>query len=75
MVEKWFTDFKRGRTNTDNAERSRRPNLAVVPENLKKDHKMVLADLKLKSHEIADTLFFVRRKNGEIFYRRSTELS
>ena len=35
MVEKWFADFKRGRTNTDDAERSDRPNLAVVPENKK----------------------------------------
>src|SRR5438034_4852657 len=48
MVEKWFADFKRGRTNTDDAERSGRPNSVVVPENIKKIHKMVLADRKLK---------------------------
>ena len=36
MVKKWFADFKRGRTNTGDAEGSRRPNSAVVPENIKK---------------------------------------
>ena len=34
MVEKFFDDFKRGRTNTD-AERSDRPNSSIVPENTK----------------------------------------
>ena len=64
MVEKWFADFKRGRTNTDDAERSGRPNSAVVPENIKKVHKMVLADRKLKLHEIADTL---KISEGSVF--------
>ena len=36
MVEKWFADFKRDRTNTDYAERFRRQNSAVVPKNIKK---------------------------------------
>jgi histone-lysine N-methyltransferase SETMAR len=64
MVEKWFADFKRGRTNTDDAERSGRPNSAVVPENIKKVHKMVLADRKLKLREIADTL---KISEGSVF--------
>ena len=34
MVEKWLANSKRGRTNTDDAERSGRPNLAVVPKNI-----------------------------------------
>ena len=46
LVEKWFANFKRGRINTDDAERSGRLNLAVVPEN-RKVHKMVLAVRKL----------------------------
>ena len=35
QMVKWFADFKRGRTNTNigGAERSGRPNSAVVPEN------------------------------------------
>ena len=52
MVDKWFADFKRGRTNTDDAEHSGRLNLAVVPENMKKVHKILLADCKLKLREI-----------------------
>ena len=39
MVEKWFADFKRGRTNTDDVERSGRPNSVVVAENIKKSTK------------------------------------
>lgn len=41
MVEKWFADFKRGRMNTDDAERSGRPNSAFIPENIKKSTKRV----------------------------------
>ena len=36
MVEKWFTDFKRGRTNTDDADCSGPLNSTVISENLKK---------------------------------------
>ena len=52
----WYAEFKRGRTNTDDAERSDRPKSAVVPENITKVHKIVLVDLELKLREIADTL-------------------
>ncbi|KOX73446.1 hypothetical protein WN51_14492 [Melipona quadrifasciata] len=31
----WYAEFKRGRTNTDDAERSGCPKSAVVPENIK----------------------------------------
>lgn len=48
MVKTWFAEFKRGRINTDDAERSGRPNSAVVPLNIKKVHKIILADCKLK---------------------------
>ena len=56
MVEKWLADFKRGHTNTDDAERSGRPNSAVVQEDLKKVHKMDLVDRKLKFRDIDDSL-------------------
>lgn len=51
---RWFADFKRGRTDTNDAERSGRPNSAVVPENIKKIRKMILSDRKLKVSEIAE---------------------
>ena len=35
MVEKWIGEFKRGRTSTDDAERSGRPNEAVFQKTLK----------------------------------------
>ena len=44
MVEKWFPDFKRSRTNTDDAERPGQLKSTFVPENIKKVHKMVLAE-------------------------------
>ena len=54
MVKKWYADFKRSRTDTNDAERSGRSNSAVVPENSNKLQKIVLADRKLKLREIAE---------------------
>ena len=39
MVEKWFANFKRSHTNTDDAERSGPPNSAVVLENIKRSQQ------------------------------------
>ena len=64
MVEKWFADFKRVRTNTDDAERCGRQNSEVVPEHIKKVHKMVLANRKFKLREVADTL---KISEGSVF--------
>ena len=52
-VKTWYVEFKRGCTNTNDAERSGRPNSAVVPENTKKLHKL---DRKLKLCQIAEEL-------------------
>ena len=59
-----YAESKRGRTNTDDAERSGRPKSAIVPENITKPHKIVLGDRKLKLHEIADTL---KISEGSVF--------
>jgi len=56
MVEKWFADIKCDHKNTADVERSSHPNSAAIPENIKKDHKIILADNKLKLCEIADTV-------------------
>ena len=50
---RWYADFKRGCTDTNDAERSGRPNEAVTPENIKKVLKIVMDDRKLKVREIA----------------------
>ena len=52
----WYAEFKRDRTNTNDAERSGRPKSTVVPENITKVYKIVLDDRKLKFRERADTL-------------------
>ena len=52
----WYSEFKRGRTNSDDAERTGHPKSAVDPENITKVHKIVSANRKLKLPEIADTL-------------------
>ena len=59
-----YAEFKRGRTNTDDAECSGHPKSTVVPENITKVHKIVLGDRKLKLHEIANTLMI---SEGRVF--------
>ena len=63
-VKKWYADFKHGLTDTNNAERSGRPNLTVVPENTKNSTNSFLADFKLKLREIAEEL---KISGGSIF--------
>ncbi|EFN78432.1 hypothetical protein EAI_13701, partial [Harpegnathos saltator] len=46
-VKYWVAEFKRGRT-------SGRPNEVTTPEMVKKIHKMVLDDRRLKVRELAD---------------------
>ena len=51
-----YAEFKRGRTDTKDAERSDRPNEVVTPKTIKKVHQIVFENRKLKLREIADTL-------------------
>ena len=64
----WYAEFKRSRTNTDDAECPGHPKSAVVPENITKVHKIVLGDHKLKLRKIAsgawDTLMI---SEGSVF--------
>ena len=55
-IKRWYADFKRNRTDANDAERSDHPNSAVVLENTQNLHKLILADLKLKLREIAEEL-------------------
>ena len=64
VVKRWYTDFKCGCTDTNDAECSGCPNFAVVSENFKKLLELVLADHKLKLHEIAEEL---KVSEGSIF--------
>ena len=55
-IYRWYAEFKRGHTETEDAERSGRPNEVVTPETIKKVHQIVFENRKLKLCEIADTL-------------------
>ena len=56
IVKRWYADFKHSHTDRNDAECSDHQNSAVVPENTKKLHKLVLANNKLKLCEIAEEL-------------------
>ncbi len=56
MIKRWYADIKCSCTDTNDVEHSGHTNLAVVTENTKKLPKLVLADHKLKLHEIAEDL-------------------
>ncbi|GFW03732.1 mariner transposase [Trichonephila clavipes] len=53
-VKYWVTEFKRGRTSCQDEHRSGHPNKVTTPEMVKKIHKVVLDDRRLKLHELAD---------------------
>ena len=54
MVQKWFTEFRCGRTSTEAIPSSGRPNEITTPEMVNKIHDIVLNDPKVKVREIAD---------------------
>ena len=64
----WYADFIRGRKDTDDAERSGRPNEAVKPENIEKIHKIVLNDRIVKFHELADIVKISKERVGFILH-------
>ena len=50
----WYAKFKHGEMSTEDGERSGRPKEVVTDENIKKIHKMILNDHKMKLMEIAE---------------------
>ena len=64
MVKRCYADFKCSRTETNDAEHSGHPNSAVVLENTKNLHKLVLADRNLNLREIAEEL---KISEGSVF--------
>ena len=63
-VKRCYADFKHGHTDTNDPECSGHPNSLVVLENIKKLHKLVLANHKLKLHEITEEL---KISEGSVF--------
>ena len=64
MVKRWYANFKCCRTDTNDAECSGHPNSAVILENTKKLHRLVLADRELKLHAIVEEL---KISEGSVF--------
>lgn len=64
--EEWFADFKRGRTNGDDAERSSRPIKVITSGNIREVHEIILANRQVKLNEIADTL---RLSEESVYFR------
>lgn len=53
-IRTWFAKFRTGHMSVEDDERSGRPKEAVTPENVKKIHKIILENRKVKLAEIAD---------------------
>jgi hypothetical protein len=67
-VEKWFAKFKRGEISIEDDARSRRPKEAVSDENIKKVHKRISNDRKVKLIELAETLKIWKKRVEHIMY-------
>ncbi|GFV38685.1 hypothetical protein TNCV_4420531 [Trichonephila clavipes] len=52
----WFEVLKRGRPDANDVERSGLTDFEVAPENTKKFFKIILANCKLKLHDIEEDL-------------------
>ena len=55
-IRRWYADLKRGRINTEDAERPGRATEVGTPENTQKILQIILSDRKVKLQEIADIL-------------------
>jgi hypothetical protein len=72
-VEKWFAKLKRGEMCIDDARidgdaRIGRPKDTVSDENIKKVHKIILNDRKMKLIEIAETLKISKKRVDHIVH-------
>ena len=54
MFKKWIGENKRGRTSTNDAERSGWPKDVTTPEIIEKIHDIVLDDTKVGVYELAE---------------------
>ena len=56
MVQKWFTEFRCGRTSTETISSSGRSNEITTPEMINKIHDIVLNESKVKVRKIAEVV-------------------
>nr|XP_040583488.1 protein GVQW3-like [Lepeophtheirus salmonis] len=62
-IKRWFADIKRGRRDTDDAERPGRPNEEVISENIEKTLKIIMENRTIKLQEIVVTLNLSKGRN------------
>lgn len=67
-VKFWVAEFKRGRTSCQDEHRSGRPNEVTTPEMVKKIHKAVLDDRRLKVRELGDIVGISKRAVHRILF-------
>ncbi|KAM8721534.1 hypothetical protein ACLKA7_007416 [Drosophila subpalustris] len=52
----WYSNFKRGRTSTEDSKRSGRPKEVIIPEIIRQVRQIVLTDRSVKVREIDETV-------------------
>ncbi|KAL7726433.1 hypothetical protein ACLKA6_004573 [Drosophila palustris] len=52
----WYSNFKRGRTSTEDSKRSGRPKEVIIPEIIRQVRQIVLTDRRVEVREIAETV-------------------
>ncbi|KYM99688.1 Histone-lysine N-methyltransferase SETMAR, partial [Cyphomyrmex costatus] len=67
-VYRWFSEFKMGRTSTEDAPRSGRPKEATNVEIVKQMHRIVLNDRKVKLRELAEAVGISKERAGYILH-------
>ncbi|XP_018337766.1 PREDICTED: histone-lysine N-methyltransferase SETMAR-like [Trachymyrmex septentrionalis] len=67
-VYRWFSEFKMGRTSTEDAPRSGRPKEATNAEIVKQVHRIVLSDRKVKLRELAEVVGISKERAGYILH-------
>lgn len=68
MIQKWFTEFRCGRTSTSDAPRSGRPKEVTTEEMINKIHDIVLNDRRVKVREISDMVNISKERVGNILH-------
>ncbi|EGI59205.1 Histone-lysine N-methyltransferase SETMAR, partial [Acromyrmex echinatior] len=67
-VYRWFSEFKMGRTSTEDAPRSGRPKEATNAEIVKQVHRIVLSDRKVKLCELTEAVGISKEQAGYILH-------
>ncbi|KAM8718903.1 hypothetical protein ACLKA7_011582 [Drosophila subpalustris] len=64
----WYSNFKRGRTSTEDSKRSGRPKEVIIPEIIRQVRQIVFTDRRAKVREIAETVGISTRSAVSILH-------